>query len=118
MGKRVFMDANSREQFPMEAGGEEMTTLQVGRFVFSKAAFDKAASIIRHAISKDGWLIIDEIGPLELRGEGFSEVLKEVLARRKKKILLVVRNGLTEAMLKQFAFDADSVSPDSLHSLQ
>ena len=103
--KRVFMDAKTKEQFPMEATGEE-ETLVVGRFVFSKAGFDKAIQIIREAINKEGWLIIDEIGPLELRGEGFCNVLKDVLAVRKEKMILVVREGMTEQVKEYFGIDA------------
>ena len=66
----------------MEARGSE-ETLTIGRFAFSKTGFDKAIQIIRTAITKEGWLVIDEIGPLELKGEGFCDVMKEVLAMRK-----------------------------------
>lgn len=91
-GKRVFMDAQSREQFHMEATEDDEDILAVGRFVFSKDNFGKAVQIIRDAIHEEGWLVIDEVGPLELRGEGFSEVLKEVLTIRQERILLVVRD--------------------------
>lgn len=91
-GKRIFMDAASREQFPMEAEGEE-ETLTVGRFAFSKKNFDKAIRIIRGAAGQADWLLIDEIGPLELSGEGFDAVLKEILAVRNRKLLLVVRDN-------------------------
>ncbi|MBC7872588.1 MAG: hypothetical protein H7Y01_01255, partial [Ferruginibacter sp.] len=90
--KRVFMNAHTREQFPMEATSGETATLAVGRFVFSKAGFEKAVQIIREGIPKEGWLIIDEIGPLELKGEGFRDILKEMLLTRQDKIILVVRD--------------------------
>ena len=90
-GKRVFMNARTGEQFAMEAGESETNTIAIGRFVFSQAAFYKAAGIIRDAINKPGWLVIDEVGPLELKGYGFSDVLKTVLQQRTDNILLVVR---------------------------
>ena len=99
--KRFFMNAKTREQFPMEASGNE-ETLSVGRFVFSKAGFEKAIQTIRDAIHKQGWLVIDEIGPLELRGDGFCGVLKEVLIVRREKILLVVREGMAENIIDHF----------------
>ena len=88
----MFMNAHTRQLFLMEAKEGETETLAVGRFVFSKTNFDKAIKIIRDVVHKQGWLVIDEIGPMELRGEGFSEVLKEVLAKRNHKTLLVVRD--------------------------
>jgi nucleoside-triphosphatase THEP1 len=91
-GKRMFMDAHSRQLFLMEAKEGDAEIITVGKFVFSKSNFEKANQIIREGSSKKGWLVIDEIGPLELRGEGFSPVLKEVLAIRQEKILLVIRD--------------------------
>ncbi len=101
-GKRFFMNAHTREQFPMEAAESETDILTVGRFIFSKPGFDKAIQIILDAINKKGWLVIDEIGPMELRGEGFRDILKEVLAIRKGKIVLVVRDGLMDKVKEQF----------------
>jgi nucleoside-triphosphatase THEP1 len=101
-GKRIFMDAETKEQFPMEAAEGETNTLSVGRFVFSKNNFDKAIEIIRNSIEKKGWLIIDEIGPMEFRGDGFSNILKEVLLKRQEKIVLIVREGLAEQVKDEF----------------
>jgi nucleoside-triphosphatase THEP1 len=90
-GKRVFMNAHNRQLFLMEAKEGETEILSVGRYNFSKTNFDKAIQIIREGIDKKGWLVLDEIGPMELRGEGFSDVLKEVLEKRQHQILLVIR---------------------------
>jgi len=97
------MNVQTKEQFAMEAMGEEGDILTVGKYTFSKASFIKATQIIRNAIDSKGWLVIDEVGPLELRGEGFCKVLKEVLAIRKEKILLVVREGMAEQAKDHFS---------------
>lgn len=113
-GKRIFLDIATNEQWAMEAtlrqtqGNEE--TLLIGRFVFSKKGFEKAIQLIRDSIDKKGWLIIDEIGPLELRGEGFHDVVKEVLANRKENILVVVREGLAEQVQQYFGIGARLIS--------
>ena len=91
-GKRMFMNAHSRQLFLMEAKEGETETVNIGRFVFSKTNFNKAIQIVRDGMDKEGWLVIDEIGPMELKDEGFSEVLKEVLAKRQNKTLLVIRD--------------------------
>jgi nucleoside-triphosphatase THEP1 len=102
-GRRVFMDAHTREQFRMEATAEEKEILPVGRFRFSIKYFQKAIAIIRSGMDKAGWLVIDEIGPLELKGEGFNEVLKEVLQKREQRVLLVARDGLVPAIREGFS---------------
>jgi nucleoside-triphosphatase THEP1 len=103
-GKRFFMNAHTGHLFPMEAGREETETLDVGRFVFSKKNFDRAIQIVRESSQKDGWLIIDEIGPLELRGEGFFAIAKEILSgtNENQKILFVVREGMAERVKEFF----------------
>jgi nucleoside-triphosphatase THEP1/ABC-type thiamin/hydroxymethylpyrimidine transport system permease subunit len=103
-GKRILMNTRTRLAISMEAGPEEKEVLTVGRFVFSKNNFDIAVQIIRDATVEEGWLVIDEIGPLELRGEGFADALKEVLVsgNKEQKILLVVRGGMVEKVKEYF----------------
>ena len=96
------MNVQTKEQFAMEATDGEEDIITVGKYVFNKNNFNKAVQIIRNAIETKGWLVIDEIGPLELRGEGFCKVLKEVLAVRQEKIILVVREGLAEQVKVHF----------------
>jgi len=108
-GKKVFMDVHSREQFTMEASAEDMAIITIGRYVFRQSAFLKASKIIRDSIRNRQlfWLIIDEIGPLELKNEGFASVLKDAInsVNRKLKILLVVREGLTEKVKNKFGIN-------------
>lgn len=100
--KRIFVDIESQEQFSMEAAEGEKEIISVGRFKFNPRNFEKAKDIIRISMNKNGWLIIDEIGPLELRGEGFHKVLLEALHSNKQKILLVVRHSILEEVKKHF----------------
>ena len=117
-GKRVFQNIKTAEQFPMEAVPGESEVLTVGRFVFSRKNFNKAVEVIRNAINNPGWLVIDEIGPMELTGNGFSDILKEVLIRRNDKLLLVVRDkeDMTERVKQYFNLSNTVVirSPEGL----
>ena len=62
--------------------------------------------------------MIDEIGPMELTGNGFSDILKEVLIRRNDKLLLVVRDkeDMTERVKQYFNLSNTVVirSPEGL----
>ncbi len=96
-----FMDAHSKNQFKMEVDETEKEIISIGRFNFSKAAFEKAIEIIRRSINK-GLLVIDEIGPLELRKEGFYNVIKEALRNHHSQSLFVVREGLADKVTELF----------------
>lgn len=95
-GKRFFQDVNTKNIFLMECEADEKEVLEVGKYMFSKSAFLRAEKIILSALKQQaGWLIIDEIGPLELKGKGLADVLKEVLSKNSQlKILLVIREHL------------------------
>ncbi len=106
-GKRFFLDLSSKDVFPMEAGANETNTLAVGRFLFSKNSFDRAIDILRNGIGKTKWLLLDEIGPLEIKGEGFHDVIKEMINANNKeqKIMLVVRRSLVDKVIEHFGIN-------------
>jgi len=102
--RRVFEICPGGEQFDMEASAGEEEILSVGKYVFSKAAFNKAIKVIDDALSAEtGWMVIDEIGPLELQGKGFHDILKKILATPGDEcLLIVVRDGLVERVVEYF----------------
>jgi nucleoside-triphosphatase THEP1 len=100
------MNAHTGHTFEMEAYIQnEEDFLPVGKFIFSKKGFAKAIAIIEKGIlEEDGWLVIDEIGPLEINGLGFAEILEKKIPAVFKKInlLIVVRQSLTEEVINHF----------------
>jgi len=106
-GERFFMNAATKEIFPMEAEPGESNTFTVGKYVFSVLGFENAKEILRQASNqKEGWLIIDEVGPLELEGEGFNNVLKELIKQdHHSKIILVVRESLVSVVVEQYGIE-------------
>lgn len=111
-GERVFQMLPENQILPMLTNSEEEEVLEVGRFRFSKNSFQKAIqSIYRSLEEKKDWIVIDEIGPLELRGEGFADVLHDLIRNKERvyKILLVVREGLVEKVIDYFNLSTEKV---------
>lgn len=110
--KRFFRDMQTKQQFAMETTPEQAAyyndaILSVGRFMFSKKAFERAAVVVKKAIeyAPNGYLLIDEIGPLELRGEGLALVADLVAgypAKHCLRVIWVVREGLVERVTQRF----------------
>lgn len=113
--ERIFFDIETKQKFKMEAAGEE-EFLSIGRYKFSKQNFEKAKAIIQNSIYKKGWLVIDEIGPLELNEQGFHDVLVNSLDQRDQKILLVVRNSILEEVKNKFQIE-NAVVVSSINDL-
>jgi nucleoside-triphosphatase THEP1 len=105
--KRVFYDLFEKKYFPMEAGSGENEILTIGKYVFSKNGFKKAEGVIEKGIFHSQYLVIDEIGPLELKGEGFCGVLKNILNIEKRNfiLLLVVRASILSEVLSFFEIE-------------
>ena len=104
-GKRLFVNAQTKEQFKMEAATGEANVLQVGKYNFSKEAFEKASGVLREGLLKNsGWLIVDEVGPLELKQQGFYQIIKESVESESPalKKLFVVRQSLVEQVIAFF----------------
>src|SRR4051812_30226637 len=106
-GQRYFFNLASRISFNMEADEQEERAIEVGRYRFSSASFSRAEAELAVALSeaskKRGWLILDEIGPLELKGQGFAGVIRQILRLDPyPNLIFVVRENLLEEVMKHF----------------
>jgi nucleoside-triphosphatase THEP1 len=104
-GKRMFYDISGKISFEMEASeGEEK--LIIGKYLFSAASFKKANHILLQESKRDhiGYLIIDEIGPLEIKQQkgfynSFTAILNSLFSYT---LIIVVRQALVEDVVALF----------------
>jgi len=66
---------------------------RTARFSFSPAGIDFGNQAIDRGITAD-ILLVDEIGPIELAGEGFAGVIEQVTSGKVRNCVLVIRKGL------------------------
>ncbi len=82
---------------------------QWGDFSFSAAGMDFAGVAVNDLLHKDiKPLFIDEIGPLELKGRGFNQLLLRLLAGRSD-LYLTVRIKLEASLIRTYALPAHSI---------
>ena len=103
---RLFRDVATGAEWPTAAPVADANPLVVGRFNFSRTAFAQAeTALLAAANPATRWLLVDEVGPLELRGEGLAPALRQVLALAPAAgydVVLVVREGLRAAVAEAF----------------
>ncbi len=97
--KKCFYDIEQKEYFDAVCFDEfvlEDELQIIGKYQFSTAAFNKANHIIKNSkLAQTDWLIIDEVGKLELLEKGFHPSLKFLLTSSTKiNLLIVVRDTL------------------------
>ena len=120
-GKRFFYSIPDEAYYNMESIGDE-EILQVGRFSFSAAQFEKTNDFILKWMNEPAWeyMVIDEIGPLELvQQKGLWTSLSSILEKDfDKTIILVVRKSLYEQVKGLFearSFNTTVTSTDEFH---
>jgi molybdopterin-guanine dinucleotide biosynthesis protein A len=110
-GKRMLYDIANKtySSFQLEDTAEG---INIGRFVFSKVAFEKAQNILRESIKQDlDWILVDEIGRLEMdHKQGFEPAISEVIQyvhshQTNTKLLLVIRDYLLEDAKKMYGLN-------------
>jgi len=74
----------------------------VGDYTISRRGISFASRAIERAVeSRCDWVVIDEVGPLELGGEGLMPAVESALASPAT-VLIVVRTSLKEALQRRF----------------
>ncbi len=81
--------------------------LHIGRYAFRRDAFQWARQILQTGFDRrPEWLIFDEIGYLELRGQGLEPTVRHLLdlnrAEPATKLLWVVRDSLLGEVLDHY----------------
>ncbi len=110
-GSRRVLDLRSGESRALEAspGARETDRVPVGRFTFSASTLDWANACVIGALADaadNSWVVIDEVGPLELGGGGLAQSVRDGIAHTQSpggpRVLLVVREGIVDAVCGAF----------------
>lgn len=107
--KRRLYSIADKQLYVFEADDETTEdTQKIGKFIFLETAFVQAKNILKSALAqKPDWLIIDEIGKLELQNKGLepdlSDILNDFSAQSPlTKILLIIRDTLLEEAIERY----------------
>lgn len=106
--RRKILLLSSNETIPFECDlNMDVDAIPVGKFNFLKSSFDTAsARTLLDIHAGKALIVIDEIGKLELRNQGFSALLKQVLLMQSNHhfdLYLVIRDTLLKQILAQFS---------------
>jgi nucleoside-triphosphatase THEP1 len=73
---------------------------RTAKYSFSPEGIDFGIEAIERGTTSD-ILLVDELGHLELRGEGFAGVVEQIAAGKVENCILVIRKGLLSDFLPQ-----------------
>lgn len=103
--KRFIYHIASRMLKQLEVNNTTDVTI-IGEYKFSNQTFNWAQVILNECVSKNlEWLIIDEIGPLELDGKGLEPAVRKIITGRNNfsgKLLCVVRDTILDKFIESY----------------
>jgi len=118
-GKRCFELPGSSRRFELEVDGhvayDAALHIRVGRFVFLREAFEMAnRTLVKDMHGDKDWLVVDELGKLEIKGEGLADGIQELLrlyktGRFNKFIVIVIRDYLLDEAISKYELDEASI---------
>lgn len=125
-GLKMLYDLKARRYFPFQMSepyDPAVDSIGLGQYRFSDAAFLLARQILDRAVQQfPAWLIIDEIGPLELAGQGFEPVAGKIIHQHLQSgatsnLLLVIRDTILQKAIEHYhitEFKNSTLVPESL----
>jgi len=104
-GKRYIQRIKSGEIKLLDTDGEN--SIKIGKHKFSIETFDWAKEQILESLRNDNdYLVIDEIGKLEIKNDGYEPDLSEILNYFKTQnnfdLILVVRESLVDTVIEKY----------------
>lgn len=107
---RHIFSIHANESRCLETSANEDITseiVKVGKYLFSKSVFEWAHEQLDLATKlRKQWLIIDEIGPLELKGYGLepmvSQIIQQYVRSKRNRLILVVRENLLQDVVQHY----------------
>lgn len=113
--KRHIKFIKTGEMYQLETDSQDAAFFQqIGKYKFRTDVFQKARKFLINLIDNTpAWIVIDEIGFLELDGHGFEPVVSELIHKldsaKDVHILIVVRDYLKEKVMDYYKLDANKV---------
>ena len=108
-GVRNWLNIASQQYYPFQKMENFLhSDIKIGKFVFDGYVFKKAQELLQKIPSNFDFYIIDEIGKLELKNEGFEPFLApalEQLKNHKGKVILVVRDYLLADVISKYGLE-------------
>lgn len=102
---RFLYNAVSREKIDFQtAKNNEGDVLNIGKFSFHKSSFNKASewAMDHNNDPQIKYLVIDELGKLEIKDEGFNKLIKYLLGNSEKDLIIIIRDYLYEKALTYY----------------
>jgi nucleoside-triphosphatase len=111
-GLRKILNLATQELVPWQVEEKNNeATIEVGKYLFLASGFEIAQQILKDFNpQKEGLFVIDEIGKLELKGQGLEPALSDCIANfiqrpDESTMIVIVRDYLLEEVMHRYGLE-------------
>jgi nucleoside-triphosphatase THEP1 len=98
-----ILDIETGEREILLRKDEENGMERIGKFTIHHEGISKGIAVLNRArLSDREIIVIDEVGFLEIENKGWAGAIKEIIKSSKNHLLITVRDGLIENVIKEF----------------
>lgn len=122
--KRILLNIHScvESPFEMDPNDDHEFCVHIGKFVLDTDAFiEISEEVLEQSFDPDfSYIVIDEIGKLELQDKGFHPLMDHLSKRDDltADLIIIVRDTLLDDVIKKYEFkDYKVISKHELHKL-
>ena len=96
-------DINSGEHKLLCKASGNIEQKRIGRFYFNEEGLDFGKNILKaENLKQTDYILIDEVGPFELKGKGWSESIDQLCENDSHTMIWVIRENLVYDILRRF----------------
>lgn len=102
--RRMVQGLSPKISIPFEVPEPAEDTISVGRYHLLRSAFIQMNELLKAASATSfSWVVVDEVGPLELQHEGVHEGFSHLLNQGASNVLVVVRSHLVSRVVDKYS---------------
>ena len=97
-----LMDIQSGETWPFASREKIDDWQKIKTFYFNPQAIVQGEKIVRKAANFNDWIVIDELGKLDLHGYLWSSIFSELVSISNKNWIICVRDSFVEQVIEHW----------------
>lgn len=104
-----LLDLTSNKKIPFAQREYWKNWIRLKGFYFNPLAIKKGESILRLAIQENDWIVLDELGKLDIEGHLWGPIFKELIQVQNKKWIISVRTAFVEDVIRHWQLQNEEV---------
>lgn len=100
-----LVDLSTNKKIPFAQRDCWKNWIKLKGFYFNPLAIEKGKAILSLAVKQNDWIVLDEIGKLDMEGHLWGPIFEELIQIPNKKWILCVRNSFVDDVIRHWHLD-------------